>query len=78
MHIPKMTGSRFDGDVYLGAEDKRMNMLFSFVGNRDPFVEGGEEFGPVLSHLESAAYGRVYLIYTGPEYLERARSVEGP
>ena len=53
-----------------------MKILFTFVGNRDPFVEGGEEYGPVLAHLESAAYGRVYLIYTGPEYLERARSVE--
>ncbi len=53
-----------------------MNMLFTFVGNRDPFVEGGEEYGPVLAHLASAPYGRVYLSYTGPEYLERARSVE--
>ena len=53
-----------------------MDMLFTFVGNRDPFVEGGEEYGPVLAHLASTGYVRVYIIYTGPEYLERARSVE--
>ncbi len=51
--------------------------LFSFVGNRDPYVETtGEEFGPILSHLQAESYGKVYLICTGPDYFERARTVE--
>ena len=53
------------------------DILFSFVGNRDPYVENSDnEYGPVLAHLQAASYSRVYLICTGPAYVERARTVE--
>lgn len=52
------------------------DILFSFVGNRDPYVENSDnEYGPVLAHLRAASYARVYLICTGPDYIERARTV---
>lgn len=52
-------------------------ILFSFVGNRDPYNDRGEdEYGPLLSHLQTVPYNRCYLICTGPEYYERARTVE--
>jgi DNA-binding NtrC family response regulator len=51
-------------------------ILLSFVGNRDPYVEGSEDFGPVLSLLQARAFDRVILFCTGPDYLERARMVE--
>jgi len=52
------------------------NILFTFVGNRDPYVEGSEEPGPVLSLLENTEFSRVYLFCTAPQYIERAKSVE--
>ena len=53
------------------------DILFSFVGNRDPYVENSDnEFGPVLSLLEVETFSRVYLICTGSAYFERARTVE--
>lgn len=53
------------------------DILFSFVGNRDPYVENSDnEYGPVLAHLQAASYARVYLVCTGPDYIERARTVE--
>jgi DNA-binding NtrC family response regulator len=51
-------------------------ILLSFVGNRDPYVEHSEEFGPVLSLLQARSFDRVILFCTGPEYLERAKMVE--
>lgn len=54
-----------------------MDVLFTLIGNRDPYtIEGGEEYGPVLSLLQARSFGRVYLFYTGSSYLERARTVE--
>ena len=54
-----------------------LKILFTFVGNRDPYVENTDnEYGPILSHLHAEMYSRVYLICTGPEYFERARTVE--
>ncbi|MFW5728555.1 MAG: RNA repair transcriptional activator RtcR family protein [Spirochaetota bacterium] len=66
-----------------------MNMyrvLFSFVGNRDPYVADGADFGgpepagespgPVLSLLNARSFERVVLFCTGSEYIERARSVQ--
>ncbi len=53
------------------------DVLFSFVGNRDPYIENSDdEFGPVLSLLAAESYSRVYLICTGSDYIERARTVE--
>ncbi len=52
------------------------NILFTFVGNRDPYVEGSEEPGPVLSLLGNTEFSRVYLFCTAPRYIERAKSVE--
>ncbi len=52
------------------------SILLSFVGNRDPYVEESDQYGPVLSLLEARQFGRVILFCTGPEYVERARSVE--
>ena len=54
----------------------KQNILFTFVGNRDPYVEGSEEPGPVLSLLENTEFSRVYLFCTAPRYIERAKSVE--
>ncbi len=54
----------------------RKNVLFTFVGNRDPYVENSDEYGPILSLLDKREFQRVYLFCTGPEYMERARSVE--
>ena len=61
-------------------------VLFSFVGNRDPYVEqgtdfggedfGGEQLGPVLSLLSAQSFQRVVLFCTGSRYIERARSVQ--
>ena len=53
-----------------------MKVLFSFVGNRDPYIENSQEYGPVLSLLDKREFSRVYLFCTGPEYIERARSIE--
>ncbi len=50
--------------------------LFTFVGNRDPYVENSDEYGPILSLLDKREFQRVYLFCTGSEYIERARSVE--
>ncbi|MFW6223376.1 MAG: RNA repair transcriptional activator RtcR family protein [Spirochaetota bacterium] len=54
----------------------RRNILLSFVGNRDPYVEDSDQFGPVLSLLEVRRFSRVVLFCTGASYVERARSVE--
>ncbi len=61
-------------------------VLFSFVGNRDPYVEqggdfggadlDGEQLGPVLSLLNERSFQRVVLFCTGSRYIERARSVQ--
>ncbi len=51
-------------------------ILLSFVGNRDPYVERGEEPGPLLSLLQARRFHRAYLFCTGTGYLERARAVE--
>ena len=50
-------------------------VLLSFVGNRDPYVETGEEFGPLLSLLQARPYDLAYLFCTGSQYLERANMV---
>ncbi len=52
------------------------SLLLSFVGNRDPYVENSEEFGPVLSLLQARSFDRVILFCTGSDYLERAKMVE--
>ena len=54
----------------------RPNILLSFVGNRDPYMEDSDQFGPVLSLLEVRRFSRVVLFCTGASYVERARSVE--
>ncbi len=54
----------------------KKKFLFSIVGNRDPYVENSDEYGPILSLLEKRDFNRVYLFCTGAEYIERARSVE--
>jgi DNA-binding NtrC family response regulator len=51
-------------------------LLLSFVGNRDPYVENSEDFGPVLSLLQARPFDRVILLCTGSDYLERAKMVE--
>ncbi len=53
-----------------------MKVLFSFTGNRDPFGDTGTEYGPVLSLLQERKFQKVYLFCTGPEYFERAKTVE--
>lgn len=52
-------------------------MLFSFVGNRDPYTNEEEQIpGPILSLLEGHRYDHIYLFCTGSAYTERARTVE--
>jgi sigma54-dependent transcription regulator len=51
------------------------HVLLSFVGNRDPYPENEEEYGPLLSLLQVRQFNRVYLFCTGSQYLERARMV---
>ncbi len=58
-------------------------ILLSFVGNRDPHVngagaaeDGDQELGPVLSLLQAREFSRVVLFCTGSSYVERARMVE--
>ncbi|MFQ3621403.1 MAG: RNA repair transcriptional activator RtcR family protein [Spirochaetales bacterium] len=57
-------------------------VLLTFVGNRDPFVEGIteentlEKAGPVLSLLALKTFEEVFIFCTGPEYLERAKALE--
>jgi DNA-binding NtrC family response regulator len=54
-----------------------MQILFTFVGNRDPYTNPGEETpGPILSLLSVQSYDRIFLFCTGPRYFERARTVE--
>lgn len=54
-----------------------MQILFTFVGNKDPYANEAEaEYGPVLSHLSAVSYDRVYLFCTGTAYVERAKTVE--
>ncbi len=52
------------------------SLLLSFVGNRDPYVENSEDFGPVLSLLQARSFDRVILFCSGSNYLERAKMVE--
>jgi DNA-binding NtrC family response regulator len=54
----------------------RSEVLFSFVGDRDPYIPDSERQGPVLSLLEARSFDAVYLLCTGSGYLERARTVE--
>jgi DNA-binding NtrC family response regulator len=63
---------RYSGDAMAASAD----ILLSFVGNRDPYMEDSDQFGPVLSLLEVRRFSRVVLFCTGPAYVERARSVE--
>lgn len=51
-------------------------VLFSFVGNHDPYGDADGNFGPVLSLLDARQFDRVVLFCTGSEYVERAREVE--
>ena len=61
-------------------------ILLSFVGNRDPYVDGSgaqaaaggtePELGPVLSLLQAREFTRVVLFCTGSSYVERARMVQ--
>ena len=51
------------------------SLLLSFVGNRDPYPETEEEFGPLLSLLQARRYDQACLFCTGSRYLERARMV---
>ena len=43
------------------------SLLLSFVGNRDPFVEHSEDFGPALSLLQARSFDRVILFCTGAD-----------
>lgn len=52
------------------------NILLSLVGNHDPFGDAEGGFGPVLSLLRERRFDQVYLLWTGPEYLERANMVK--
>mgnify|MGYP000061757632 CR=1 FL=1 len=54
----------------------KIAVLFSFVGNRDPYPEESEEWGPLLCLLNERYFHRVYLFCSGYEYFERARMVE--
>jgi hypothetical protein len=51
------------------------SVLLSFVGNRDPYPENAEEYGPLLSLLQARRYDRAYLFCTGSQHLERAYMV---
>ena len=65
--------------LHLTGKELEMNMqiLFTFVGNRDPYTNPGDETpGPILSLLSVQSYDRIFLFCTGPEYFERARTVE--
>ena len=57
---------------------KQMEVLFSLIGNRDPYTDDSDvkEYGPVLSLLQHRSFDRIYLFYSGSQYLERARTVE--
>ena len=50
--------------------------LLTFTGNHDPFGDDEGTLGPVLSLLNERVYDRVYLIWTGSEYLEKAKMIE--
>ncbi len=51
--------------------------LLTFVGNRDPYAgDSTDEPGPVLSLLGEKLFGRVFIFCTGPDYFERAKTVE--
>jgi len=38
------------------------DILLSFVGNRDPYPETEEEYGPLLSLLQARCYDQAYLL----------------
>lgn len=50
--------------------------LLSFVGNHDPYNGEDRSHGPVLSLLNERQFERVYLIWTGADYFEKARMIE--
>jgi len=60
--------------IYTGCMAE-LSILLSFVGNRDPYPETEEEYGPLLSLLQVRQYDQAYLFCTGSQYLERARMV---
>ncbi len=64
------------GRYSLGSMQDTTSILLSFVGNRDPYVEDSDLYGPVLSLLEARQFGRVMLFCTGPSFVERAREVQ--
>jgi DNA-binding NtrC family response regulator len=49
-----------------------MNVLLTFLGNRDPHPDGETENGPVLSLLEDRSFDEVVLICSSEAYIERA------
>ena len=51
--------------------DGSYRVLLTFVGNHDPRGPDSDEYGPVLSLLESRPFDRVVVYCTGPDYVER-------
>ena len=46
------------------------------MGNRNPYPETDEEYGPLVSLLQARRYEQAYMFCTGSQYLEGARMVE--
>lgn len=49
-------------------------LLFTIVGNHDPY--SGSEYGPILSFISNVDFSHIYLFCTGPQYFERAKTIE--
>jgi hypothetical protein len=45
-----------------------LKILLSFIGNHDPFADGKEKPGPILSILTKRKYDKLYLLFNNDRY----------
>ena len=45
-----------------------MKILITFIGNHDPFADGKESPGPILSILKTRSFDKLYLLFNNDRY----------
>jgi len=46
----------------------KLKVLLSFIGNHDPFTDGKETPGPILSILEQRKFDKIFLLFNNDRY----------
>ena len=60
--------SLFHCQVFLNSIFQIMKILITFIGNHDPFADGKENPGPILSILEKRKFDKLYLLFNNDRY----------